>query len=178
MHKVMKPGTFYCDPLYYAPCSQIDEHGQNVARDYLIPTACMPGRGLPKSMHPLFTMMQSESHVVTPSSAASGVVEDRSTGSECDQVVDHSPSALGVVGDGSTGPKKFVGIPVHQIHIDGFSKYVFFHHHDKPMKIDSYLCPVPCADFRSPSAYANESIFKEHSRSTYEGPIFSHFFFL
>jgi hypothetical protein len=45
------------------------------------------------------------------------------------------------------------------------------------MKIDLYLRPVPCADFRSPSAYANESIFKEHSCSTYEGPIFSHFFF-
>jgi hypothetical protein len=151
---------------------------QLLNRDYLIPTACMPGQGLLKSVHPLFTTMQSESHVATPSSTALGMVEDRSTGSECDQVVDHSPSASGVVGDGSTGPKKFVGIPVHQIHIDGFSKYVFFCHHDKPMKIDSYLRPVPCADFESPSAYANESIFKEHSRSTYEGPIFSHFFSL
>jgi hypothetical protein len=150
---------------------------QLLNRDYLIPTACMPGWGLPKSVHPLFTMMQSESHIATPSSAASGMVEDRSTGSEHDQVVDHSPSALGVVGDGSTGPKKFVGIPAHQIHIDGFSKCLFFHGHDKPMKIDSYLCPVPCANFRSPLAYANKSIFKEHSRSTYEGLIFSHFFF-
>jgi hypothetical protein len=65
----------------------------------------MPGWGLLKSVHPLFTTMQSESHIVTPSSTASGVVEDRSTGSEHDQVVDHSPSASGMVGDGSTGPK-------------------------------------------------------------------------
>jgi hypothetical protein len=133
---------------------------QLLNRDYLIPTACMPGWGLPKSVHPLFTTMQSESHVATPSSAALGMVEDRSTGSEHDQVVDHSPSASGVVGDGSTGPKKFVGIPAHQIHIDGFSKYVFFHHHNKPMKIDSYLRPVPCADFGSPSAYANKAYSK------------------
>jgi hypothetical protein len=137
----------------------------------------MPGQGLPKYVHLLFTAMQSESHVATPSSAASGVVEDRSTDLEHDQVVDHSPSASGVVGDGSTDPKKFVGIPAHQIHIDRFSKYLFFCGHDKPMKIDSFLCPVPCADFGSPSAYANKSIFKEHSHSTYEGLIFSHFFF-
>jgi hypothetical protein len=106
------------------------------------------------------------------------MVEDRSTGSEHDQVVDHSPSASGVVGDGSTGPKNLVGIPADQIHIDRFSQGLFLCDGDKPMKMDPHSHLVPCANFESPSVYANKSIFKEHSCSTYEGPIFSHCSFL
>ncbi|KAF9512248.1 hypothetical protein BS47DRAFT_1394380 [Hydnum rufescens UP504] len=112
--------------------------------------------------------MQSQSHVANLSSAASGVVEDRSTGSECDQVVDHSPSASGVVGDGSTGPEKLVGMRAEQIHIDGFSQGLFIRDWERPMKVDPRFNLIPCADFESPSVYANESIFTEHSWTTYE----------
>ncbi|KAF9508698.1 hypothetical protein BS47DRAFT_1397602 [Hydnum rufescens UP504] len=112
--------------------------------------------------------MQSQSHIANLSSAASGVVEDRSTGSECDQVVDHSPSASGVVGDGSTGPEKLVGMRAEQIHIDGFSQGLFIRDWERPMKVDPRFNLIPCADFESPSVYANESIFTEHSRTTYE----------
>ncbi|KAF9518572.1 hypothetical protein BS47DRAFT_1388981 [Hydnum rufescens UP504] len=112
--------------------------------------------------------MQSQSHVANLSSAASGMVEDRSTGSECDQVVDHSPSASGVVGDGSTGPEKLVGMHAEQIHIDGFSQGLFIRDWERPMKVDPRFNLIPCANFESPSVYANESIFTEHSWTTYE----------
>lgn len=101
------------------------------------------------------------------------MVGGSSTGLEhSDQVVDHSPSTSGVVGDGSTGPKSFVALDVEDIHIDGFSTRSIARDVVLPMTMNHSLRLYPTGGTGSTSVYAGESTFKEHSRHTYEGPIF------